>query len=287
MGVDSWLGAGSYGTQSRVLFRYLDDFPDRLEAAWLDSPWFPDTDDLTGGALGTRSALVELFAACSADERCETRYRSLQQAWDRALLDTAARPLMGRGESKGGEGPSNLSSLPRVITAAAAGRLDPHVADLVASDPAFCAGYRPQCLNMQNFAHGVYLTSLCKEQVPGIDAGVLRDTVVGQPAYEQVFEQSPYMEACRGWNTPGEEPAPPANPQDTALLLIPGQFDTFSRPEWSRAEAEDHEHVWTFTAMNNTHNTLGYDECALSVRTPGSTCHVKPPTRRGVQRPRH
>ena len=27
MGVDSWWGAGSYGTQSRVLFRYLDDFP--------------------------------------------------------------------------------------------------------------------------------------------------------------------------------------------------------------------------------------------------------------------
>jgi hypothetical protein len=24
--------------------------------------------------------------------------------------------------------------------------------------------------------------------------------------------------------------------------------------------------VWAFTAPNNTHNTLGYDECALSVR---------------------
>ena len=84
------VGCRSYGTQSRVLFRYLDDFPGRLEAAWLDSPWFPDTDDLTGGALGTRSALAELFAACSADHRCESRYPRLERAWDRALLGTGA-----------------------------------------------------------------------------------------------------------------------------------------------------------------------------------------------------
>ena len=88
MGVEAWSGAGSYGTQSRVLFRYLEDFPGRLAAAWLDSPWFPDTDDLTGGALGTRSALSELFAACAADARCARRYPELEQAWDRALVGT-------------------------------------------------------------------------------------------------------------------------------------------------------------------------------------------------------
>ena len=92
MGVDTWSGAGSYGTQSRVLFRYLHDFPGRLEAAWLDSPWFPETDDLTGGALGTRSALAELFSACSADDHCDRRYPRLEQAWDRALARTATRP---------------------------------------------------------------------------------------------------------------------------------------------------------------------------------------------------
>ena len=287
MGVDSWTGAGSYGTQSRVLFRYVDDFPGRLETAWLDSPWFPATDDLTGGALGTRSALAELFRACSADHRCESGYPHLKRAWDRALRGTRARPLTGRGESGdglvrvvvddakllrfvryslGGEGSSNLSWLPRVITDAAAGRLDPHLADLVAGDPPFCAGYRPQCRNMKGFALGVYLTSLCKEQLPGLDKSALSDAVAGQPAYQQVFERSPYADACDDWDTPGDKAAPPANLHGTALLLLPGQFDSFSRPEWSRAETDEHQHVWTFTAPNNTHNTLGYDECALSVR---------------------
>ena len=58
----------------------------------------------------------------------------------------------------------------------------------------------------------------------------------------------------------------PARAICTALLLIPGQFDSYSRPEWSRAEAQAWPDVWAFTAPNNTHNTLGYDECALSVR---------------------
>ena len=40
----------------------------------------------TGGALGTRSALAELFAACADDARCDRRYPELEQAWDRALV---------------------------------------------------------------------------------------------------------------------------------------------------------------------------------------------------------
>jgi len=102
--------------------------------------------------------------------------------------------------------------------------------------------------------------------VPGLDQDALHDAVTGQPAYEQVFQHSPYLEACKDWHTPGHQVKPPANLNGSALLLLPGQFDSFSRPEWSRAETKEHQHVWTFTAPNNTHNTLGYDECALAVR---------------------
>ncbi len=288
MGIDAWWGAGSYGTQSRVLFRYLHDFPGRLEAAWLDSPWFPETDDLTGGALGTRSALTELFTACAADDPCNQRYPDLQAAWERALARTATTPLTGTGQnaehqafdvvvddakllrfirySLGGEGTENLTWLPRTITDAAAGQLNSHLADLVASDPLFCAGYRPQCRNMDGFALGAYLTVLCQEQLPGVDPAALGKAVASQPAYEQVFARSPYVEACERWDTPGTETPPAADPNGASLLLLPGQFDSFSRPEWSEAHAGQWQHAWMFPAPNNTHNTLGYDECGLSIR---------------------
>ncbi len=288
MGIDAWWGAGSYGTQSRVLFRYLHDFPGRLEAAWLDSPWFPETDDLTGGALGTRSALAELFAACATDDPCHQRYPDLEAAWKRALARTATSPLTGTGQtadhqpldvlvddakllrfvrySLGGEGTENLTWLPRTITDASAGHLNRHLADLVASDPPFCAGYRPQCRKMDGFALGVYLTEQCKEQLPGIDPAALGTAVGDQPAYQKVFARSPYLEACARWDTPGADAPPPADPDGTSLLLLPGQFDSFARPEWSQEHAEQWQRAWTFTAPNNTHNTLGYDSCSLSVR---------------------
>jgi TAP-like protein len=288
MGVDSWWGAGSYGTQSRVLFRYLHDFPDRLGIAWLDSPWPPDLDDLTGGALGTRSALTELFAGCSADNRCNRRYPHLKSAWDQSLARTARTPLKGIGHngdearvpvlvddakllrfvrfSVGGAGPENLTWLPKIISDAASGRLNPHLADLVASDPIFCAGYRPQCLDRVGFSWGVYLTSLCKEQLPGLEQEKLLTALGSDPAYEKVFARSPYRQACETWDTPGDQAPPPPHPNGTSLLLLPGQYDSYSRPEWSKYHAATWEQTWVFTAPNNTHNTLGYDECGLSVR---------------------
>ena len=91
----------------------------------------------------------------------------------------------------------------------------------------------------------------------------------------------------RAWDTPGTEPPPAADPNGTSLLLLPGQFDSFARPEWSQAHAGQWQHAWTFTAPNNTHNTLGYDECGLSVRNawaatpttaPDPTLCTTPPT---------
>lgn len=288
MGVESWARAGSYGTQSRVLFRYLRDYPGRIEAAYVDSPWFPETDDLTGGVLGTRSAMAELFAACESDEHCNRGYPDLAAAWARALRRTASAPLTGIGRagdgrpvevvvddakllrfvrySLGGEGPENLTWLPQLIGDAAVGRLNGHLADLVASDPTFCAGYRPACRGKDGFSQGVYLTALCKEQLPALDQAALGELVAGDPAYQQVFTRSPYVEACSVWDTPGAEAPAPADPRGTPLLLLPGQFDSFSRPQWSEARAEEWKLAWAFIAPNNTHNTLGYDECGLSVR---------------------
>jgi hypothetical protein len=295
---DSWWMAGSYGTQSRVLFRYLHDYPGRLDAAYLDSPWFPDLDDLTGGALGSRSALRELFAACTDDHRCASRYPHLEASWARALGRTARRPLQGTGRttdgdrvrvlvddakllrfarySLGGDGAANLRWLPRVIVRAAVGRMDQHLADLVANDPLFCAGYRPLCIQGAPFAWGVFFTSLCHDQLPGLDEAELRAAVRGDPAYEQVFARSPYREACAEWGTSSGRQVL-ADTSQIPVLLIPGQFDSFARPEWSEQHASAWDRAWVFTAPNNTHNTLGFDECGLGVRNAWVRNPTEPP----------
>ena len=46
------------------------EFPDRVGGVWMDSPQFPQVDEVSAGIDGTRYALDRLFEACSADARC-------------------------------------------------------------------------------------------------------------------------------------------------------------------------------------------------------------------------
>ena len=56
------------------------------KTAHLDSPWFPDVDDLTGGINGTHAAaLAELFTACAANTACNDTFPDLDRTWQQAL----------------------------------------------------------------------------------------------------------------------------------------------------------------------------------------------------------
>jgi hypothetical protein len=70
LGLQEWWNLGSYGSSSRFLFEYLREFPNSVRSAYLDSPQFPQLDEVTGSIEGTRYALHEVFAACRAATAC-------------------------------------------------------------------------------------------------------------------------------------------------------------------------------------------------------------------------
>ncbi|HEU4543391.1 MAG TPA: alpha/beta hydrolase [Jiangellaceae bacterium] len=310
LGIDQWYMLGSYGTASRYLFEYLRTHPDRVGAAYADSPWFPELDELTGGALGTRAALKRLFEACESDPECSASYPNLEQTWTAALERLAKAPLDGTYETAdgdtidvtvdagkllrvarftlGGDGPGNLRSLPEMIAAAADGQITPQVLSIVANDPVFCAGYRPLCSGQDGFSLGVYLTTFCRDQLPFIDHDALSAAIDNDPSYQAVFGDSPYVRACDAWDVPPSD-APNIAPVDTdvPLLFLPGQFDSYSPPEWAQEQAARQSRAWSIEIPANTHNTLGFAECAISARnawvgnptTPPDTtaCNSAPP----------
>ncbi len=287
-GVDNWAFIGSYGTRSRTLFEYLRSYPGHTRAAYLDSPWFPDIDELTGGVTGTRAALKALFDVCVADPNCAHSYPELEQTWQAALTRLSATPLRGLATKAdgsvipvlvdagkllriarlalGGDGPDNLKRPPSIIKNAAAGILAPELAGLVANDPDFCAGYRPTCTQQSGFSLGVYLSTFCRDELPFIDEGRLTAAVAGDPVYRDVFLRSPYLDACKAWAiTPApQRPTQVASP--TPQLLISGQFDSFSQPEITLAQAQRHTRAWPLVAPGQTHNVLGFDDCVIGLR---------------------
>jgi pimeloyl-ACP methyl ester carboxylesterase len=285
LGVDRWAFANSYGTSSRYLFEYLRQFPGRVRAAYLDSPQFPQVDEVTAGVNGTRHALDELFRACAADKACAAAYPDLAALWARAVQRLQRQPLKGAVTvdaatllrasrfALGGDGPRqqplNLTQLPDTIAAAAQGRISGPLATALADSPLYCPGYRPLCIGVgdQGFSLGVYLTVLCRDQAPFIDRAALATAVGDDPAFRRLVEEHPYLAACEVW---GVAPASPAVARpvhtEVPLLLLVGQFDSYSSAAAARQVAATLPQAWVVQVPGSTHNALGFSDCPIGIR---------------------
>ncbi|HSE46054.1 MAG TPA: alpha/beta hydrolase [Gemmatimonadales bacterium] len=287
LGVPQW-NLASYGTTSRYLLEYLREFQSHVRAAFMDSPQFPQIVEVSGVVTGIRSALKSLYAACETDVRCEKAYPDLAASWSEALAQLERTSLQRRitshdgertevtvdaamflrvaGFVLGGVHPDAAASLPDMVASAAAGRMTPRLAAIVASGPLLCAGYRPRCEPDESFSLGAYLTVLCHDQAPFVDHAALEAEMAGDPAIAHVFGQHPYLAACEGWNV---SPADPAVHEpvltDVPLLILAGRFDPFSPPSVARAAAESFEQARVI-AVTDVHNTLGHNECSLEIR---------------------
>ena len=82
-----------------------------------------------------------------------------------------------------------------------------------------------------------------------------------------MFVRSPYRQACEAWDVPAADPAV-AQPVDTdvPLLMLPGQFDSFSPPAVAEAQAARLPLASTIAVPGQTHNTLGFADCAITAR---------------------
>lgn len=289
LGIERWYFLNSYGTSARYLFEYLRKFPDRVRAAWLDSPQFPHMDEITTGVRGTRVALTELFESCAADPACANAYPDLDRTWGRALERLAEQPqrvrvteplgdelevlvddaalLRGVRAALGGDGPSELEAVPATIADAARGRISDRLASTLVRGPVFCAGYQPLCTDSEPFSLGNYLTVLCRDELPFLDRSAIEAEVAGEPAFERVFLSSPFVAACDAWDVPPADgtTAEPVS-TDVPLLILPGQFDSYSPPSVAASTTDTLGTSWVVAVPGQTHNTLGFHDCPIEIR---------------------
>lgn len=278
LNVDRWYAMISYGEMARVSDAYASAYDDRARAIVEDSPLPWRRDSFATAGEGARSALEALFAECRVDPACSARYPELEATWLQALERVTAKPLSGRSVGDdvlvdapkllravrgmlGGDGPTYIVDLPRIITAAADGMVHPTLASALAADPDLCLGYRPIC-PQPGFSMGAYLSQKCPE---------LGTTEANEddPLYREVFLDSPYIDACEVW---GVEAADPASAPDAPTLVLTGDLDSWSRPEWFERAV---------VVRGATHDVAGSSDCVLNVRNPW----VADPTRAPNPRP--
>lgn len=92
LGIPRW-NIASYGSPSRIALEVVRRSPDRIRAMWLDTPQFPQVDEVTLGISGTRYALSQISADCAADRACSRRFPDLSNALREAVVRLDERPV--------------------------------------------------------------------------------------------------------------------------------------------------------------------------------------------------
>ena len=288
LGVDRWAVTSSYGTQSRYLFEAMREHPQTLGTTYVDSPWPAGTNELVGDVSLTRAKLDELFRACDGSSRCRGP-QPLADDWRSALERLSEHPLTGTFHGRvggpvdvlvdapklvraarfalGGDGPGNLTQLPRAIRAAADGRLAPVLAQIVGADPGMCYGYRATCSGQDDVAWGVYLTQLCRHDLPFLDPDQLSAAIAGDDAYAVAYDVELWQTVCDTWEVPpADDPlAELTNPPVPTLLML-GRFDSSTDVAWARRLAAQDDKVQLLIGYGDTHNTLGFSTCIRETR---------------------
>ena len=118
---------------------------------------------------------------------------------------------------------------------------------------------------------GDYLSVMCRDVVPFTDPSSLSDLVAGDPAFQEAYGRSPYLDACSKWDAGVGDPeiATPVHTGVPTLVLV-GRFDPFGMPPYARRAMHAFSNGTLLVSPVSGHQVTGTDEapgsCMVLVR---------------------
>jgi pimeloyl-ACP methyl ester carboxylesterase len=262
LGIDQW-NVMTLGTASRIALEYLREYPAHVRAAVLDSPEWPGVDPFVESVEATRHATTALIATCAESNGCKRWAPHLGADIRHVSQRLAARPLLVdasnvkelSGTGKSGHVLFDAGWFLVWLRARLAGIRPPgtYVPHAIAEfargsgratrleatrllDRQLCEGFLPgPCEKQLVLSFGVYLSVMCRDVVPFTDSSSLSDLVADDPAFQEAYGRSPYLDACSAWDAGAGDPET-GTPVHTAVptLVLVGRFDPFGMPPYAR-----------------------------------------------------
>lgn len=274
----------SYGTSSRLLLELVRRHPDPVRALVMDSPQFPQVDDMTTAPEAIRTSLANLARTCEEVRACERAYPDVPGAFEDALEGLDASPetvtvdvgvetrtvVVDAGafvrvirhllsfNDAGSHG-----AIPRLVYRALAGDVDA-IARVLASDPGMCLGYMPRCIYPTSV--GTFLSFICTGQAPFVDAAALERAASGA-GFSEAYGNNPYLAACDVWDV---EPANPAAFEavhsDVPTLIMWGEYDAFAPLDPIERAPETLTNANVISVPHLGQDVFGTYDCTRSIR---------------------
>jgi len=290
LGIPLW-NIASYGSASRIALEAVRRFPERVRAMWLDTPQFPQVDEVTLGISGTRYALSQISADCAADRVCSRRFPDLSNALQEAVVrldeepvtvtvaDTPAAEAAGHPIRVVVDGAAFLRAVramvssidlgmapgvPALVYRALEGDVEV-VAHLLSEEP-LCLGYQPVCGAQQLF-EGALFSILCHDQVPFVEASRLTGMSGGDPGFHDAYVASPYLDVCEAWDT-GEATSVAHRPvsSDIPMLIYVGAYDAYGPLPVAEQAVASFSGSFLVDVPYQGHNVLGSLDCYRNIR---------------------
>lgn len=268
----------SYGTRSAQAI--LREYPDTVSAAILDSVIPPAVDRPAETPTKLAQSFERLFAACTQDAACNSAYPDLEATFYQLVDQLNANPAtimvtlpdLGQvevpltGDSFMAVSSQALyfkalySQLPQAIYAALEG-------DFTLAAALTQAGY--DVGDLINF--NKFFATECRSEVAYSDPEALAAAYEEFPRLRPVtgtlgVSGETVYQICAAWGL--SDPAPEDNDPVTSAvptLLLAGQIDPVTPPEWARQVAEGFSQAYVFEFEGVGHSVLGSSLCAQTV----------------------
>lgn len=279
LGYQQWNLVGvSYG--SRLALTMMRDQPERIRSAILDSVYPLQVDLYLDAYTNGERALRELFTACTNDTDCNSRYPDLETVFFDLYTDLNDHPLVGYVK------PYNrpqlaipisgyrlydwiftwlyavptIESIPRTIYELENGNIN-RVAR-------YGATYEASFVTL---SLGMHYTVQCQEE---FISATERD-------YDSIVTLFPHLDGYMGYPVEGmrtveslcglwqaqprdlTENAPVAS--DIPTLLLSGNFDPITPPEWADLASETLTQSYSFVLPYVGHGVLRSTDCAVAI----------------------
>ncbi len=279
LGIKQWNVYGhSYG--SNLALTYLRLHPQGIRAVALDSIAPAQSVSLPFAWASAQEGLANLYKACAAEPRCNSRYPDLERTLDEQVRKLQAHPLTLNVRPPQGGAPVKVvldgGALVNLLVAKAIPFKDVPAAidELARGHPERFARARAagSVQVTGQTAHGLTNSVVCSEWVPDHTASDVLDA--GRRAFphwpDPVLAQAPQLafqdQVCRIWNVPDrtarQRVAPAAS---VPTLFLNGTFDMKTGPSWAQQTARTLPRSSTVQIPGIGHWTVPQSPCAQKV----------------------
>jgi pimeloyl-ACP methyl ester carboxylesterase len=263
-----------YGTSSgtRTILTVMRNHPEGIRSAILDSVYPPQVGLYSTVALSVDRVFSLVFQRCASDPECSQKYPDLESVFLQTVDELNTSPAsveLSRGAVQVDGGffmdalyqsfysTSNISSIPAWIDGASRGEF---------------AGLRYMLESILSdvgtlMAIGFEWSLQCHEEVPFESYELGRELAASvPPQIGEYFDSYFEFTLCESWQAGQADPVEnTAVSSDIPSLVLAGQYDPVTPPEWGQLAAETLSNHYYYEFPGLGHGIMRSDRCGLEI----------------------